>query len=120
MYNFTLFGEKVKSPLYSLGLKNISKNLFKSKIGITVMILFLLCTTAVNAQFAPCIDGNSNEWDDLQVTGNPTYELRMILLKAIWILFLQVVKISKVGEIGPLHQIIAPGQRAQCKPRVIL
>ena len=41
------------------------------------MILFLLCTTAVNAQIGvPCIDGNSTEWDGLAVTGNATYELR--------------------------------------------
>ena len=50
MYNFTLFGEKVKSPLYSLGLKNILKNLLKSILSTGMLMLFLFNANNLQAQ----------------------------------------------------------------------
>ncbi len=73
MYNFTLFGGKVKPTKSFLNLTNSFQKLLKSITGFAVVMLFLLSANTLQAQEVPCIDGNTIDWGLPSITGHPNY-----------------------------------------------
>ena len=71
MYSFTKTSDFWCCKDTNSGFKHL-----KSITTLVVFMFFLFGFNAINAQVAPCIDGEATEWGSPQLQANPTFELR--------------------------------------------